>query len=713
MEVTYLSIATSLFFLLTISVFTYLFSKKLNFPYTVLLLIVWLILVPLSRTELFSFINHFKLTPELLFYVFLPILLFESAYNINYRQLLKNYKVISLLAIAWLIISAFVIWTLLYFALPLVGFKIPFLVCLLFWALIWSTDPVAVLSIFKELWAPRRLALIFEWESLFNDGTSLALFVVVLWIILGGWVVTPSTFGEGIWIFTMALAWWALFWTIVWTIFSEIIWKIKNNEITEITLTMVAAHITFITAELLNTMSIFWFHLHISWIVATTFAWLILWNFGRYKISPKVEAHMNQFWELFAFIANSLVFILIWLILSYVQVDFLKFIVPVILTIVIIMFARVISVYLPIKFVNIFKIEEHVPTSYITMLSWWSLRGAISLIMVMMLPSKWDENFEKLMTFQNMVGWNYDFSIKDFLMVLTIGCIMFTLLIKAVSIKPLLKKLWLAKLWKLEEFEYEEWKILTSINVLSKLNKIHEKKYFCSWEFHSLKTKYEEELNNAVENIKELIKWEWSEKWHNFIRTTLSLHALWIEKQYLKDLFAYNEIWEKSFRVILGKINRQIERLENWRTQLKINASEKSDKDIFERFYDYIIWDKISFVDEYIINRTKVIITRKVIKELNELSKIDFGFDKKLFDEIIKVYETFNNTANERMEKSFKKNPNEISVIEAKLVTKSLLKLEESVINDLFTKWIITPKIYAKFDEEIENWIFKDVNKIA
>ncbi|MDR2640197.1 MAG: cation:proton antiporter [Candidatus Peribacteria bacterium] len=44
--------------------------------------------------------NHFKLTPELLFYVFLPILLFESAYNINYRQLLKNYKVISLLAIA-------------------------------------------------------------------------------------------------------------------------------------------------------------------------------------------------------------------------------------------------------------------------------------------------------------------------------------------------------------------------------------------------------------------------------------------------------------------------------------------------------------------------------------------------------------------------------------------------------------------------------------
>jgi hypothetical protein len=45
-------------------------------------------------------------------------------------------------------------------------------------------------------------------------------------------------------------------------------------------------------------------------------------------------------------------------------------------------------------------------------------------------------------------------------------------------------------------------------------------------------------------------------------------------------------------------------------------------------------------------------------------------------------------------------------------VGKSLLKLEEKVINDLFTKWIITPKIRAKFDEEIEKWIFKDVNSV-
>lgn len=169
MEITFLTSILSLFFLLTISVFTYIFSKKINFPYTVSLLIVGLILIPLSKIELFSFINDFELTPNILFYVFLPILIFESAYNMNYRQIMKNWKSISGLAIFWLLISAVIIAGAMYFIFPFFGLNIPFLVCLLFWSLISATDPVAVLSIFKSIWAPRRLTLIFEWESLFND----------------------------------------------------------------------------------------------------------------------------------------------------------------------------------------------------------------------------------------------------------------------------------------------------------------------------------------------------------------------------------------------------------------------------------------------------------------------------------------------------------------------------------------------------------------
>ncbi len=169
--------------LLVISCFTYIFSKKINFPYTVLLVLVGLLLVQIAEIPLFSFIDDFELTPDILFLVFLPVLLFESAYNINYRHLIQNWKTIGSLAIFGFLISAFLIAGGLFFIFPLLGLQIPFLVCLLFGALISATDPVAVLSIFKSLGAPRRLTIIFEGESLFNDGTAVALFMVVLGII--------------------------------------------------------------------------------------------------------------------------------------------------------------------------------------------------------------------------------------------------------------------------------------------------------------------------------------------------------------------------------------------------------------------------------------------------------------------------------------------------------------------------------------------------
>ena len=290
-EITFLSSILSLIFLLIVSTGVFLLSKKINFPYTVLLVIVGLLLVPISHTEMFDFINHFKLTPDILFFVFLPVLLFESAYNINYREIIKDWKIIGSLAVIWLIISSVIIAFGLYYLFPLVWFQVPFIVCLLFWTLISATDPVAVLSIFKSIWAPRRLALIFEWESLFNDGTALALFLVVLWIILEWTVVNPELFLKWtISFLSMALGW-ILFWVFTWILFSKIIWKIKNNESLEITLTMILAHLTFISAEAITHYlhhNLWIKYLGISGVIATVIAAIIIWNYGRYKISPKV-----------------------------------------------------------------------------------------------------------------------------------------------------------------------------------------------------------------------------------------------------------------------------------------------------------------------------------------------------------------------------------------------------------------------------------------
>lgn len=711
-EITFLSSIMSLIFLLMVSTWVFLLSKKINFPYTVLLVIVWLLLVPLSHTELFDFINHFKLTPDILFFVFLPVLLFESAYNINYREILKNWKIITSLAVFGLIISSFIIAIWLFYLFPLVWFNIPFIVCLLFWTLISATDPVAVLSIFKSLWAPRRLALIFEWESLFNDGTALALFLVVLWIILEGTAISPELFTKWtISFLSMALGW-ILFWAFTWVLFSKIIWKIRNNESLEITLTMVLAHLTFISAEAITHYlhhNLWIEFLWISWVISTVIAAIIIWNYGRYKISPKVEHHMELFWEYFAFISNSLVFILMWLILADINIDFSKFVLPIIIMVFVVAIARAISVYFPLSIINYFKIEEKVPSSWQHLLSWGSLRWALALMMALMIPWKGEQWYEKVLEFQKSVWWNFDFDLKDFIIVLTIWAIMFTLLIKATTISFLMRKMWVTKLKPLEEFEYDEAKILANIKILKKLNKLYNRAYLTFDEYSELKNKYETRLQNAIKQLSDLLKKEWKEA-NNLVKRAISLYALWIEKDYLKELFEYNEIAEHNFKFILRKINRQVERLEEWNHQFSREIKNNAEKeDIFEKIRNFFAPKKEDHINIYRRNRARVIITRKVIKELNILKEIDFWFDNKIISDTIEIYKKFQEKAKQKMLSVQEKYKSTMMIIESNLTNKTLLKIEETVINNLYKKEIITPKIYIKFKEEIEEEILQDI----
>lgn len=714
--ISFLTGTLSFLTLLTISSFTYLLAKKINFPYTVLLVLIGIILVPLSRTEYLWFIDDFKLTPDVLFFVFLPVLLFESAYNINYKHLLKNWKVISSLSVIWLIISTVIISLLMYYILPFLGLQIPFLVCLLFASLISATDPVAVLSIFKSMWAPRRLALIFEWESLFNDWTALALFLVILWIIIEwNWLLSSGMIYGWIWAFLSMVLWGIIFGVITWVLFSKIIGWIKNNESVEITLTMVLAHLTFILAELItHQVHIFGFDLKISWVISTVVAGIIIWNYGRYKISPKVEEYMEKFWGFFAFISNSIVFILMGLILSSIKIDFWIFVFPILVVIVIVMIARAISVYLPVWILNITKLEEKVPITRQHLMSWWSLRGALALMMVLMIPAPGDDGYEMLIRFQETIWWNYDFSIRDFILVMTIGSIMFTLFIKATTISWFMKLMWVDKLHELEQFEYEEGKILAYLKIIEKLNNSFKKSYMTKDEYDELKDKYETKLKESVSCLREILRGQ-HQNAEKLVRRALSLHALGIEKQHLKNLFYYNEIWDVNFRFILNKITRQIERLEQWDPQIREDwwIVDKNDYDIFEKILLLMRKNKIEWIiDRYIRNRARVIITRKVIKELKGLKSINFGFDSCIFDEIIDLYERFNAVAIDKKEILFAKHKTIIIGIETKLVDKSLLKLEEQVIKDLFAKEIITTKIYLKFMEEIEEEIYADVKKL-
>jgi hypothetical protein len=218
-------------------------------------------------------------------------------------------------------------------------------------------------------------------------------------------------------------------------------------------------------------------------------------------------------------------------------------------------------------------------------------------------------------------------------------------------------------------------------------------------------------LKLAVEWMKQLLEKNPRDA-DTLIRKVLSLHALWIEKQFLKELFFYNELWERNFKYILRKIEKQIQRVDAENEQLRSISDFPSDYDIFSRFAIYVYSKKSTYVDEYVRNRSRVVITRKVIKELRRLKEIDFWFDPVVFDEVINLYAGFHKTADKKRLSLLKTHKLIINVIESKLANKSLLKLEEKVVKDLYDKEMITPKIYHKFMDWLEMEMYRDIKKI-
>lgn len=148
-------------------------------------------------------------------------------------------------------------------------------------------------------------------------------------------------------------------------IFSKVIQKIRNDSYLEITLSLALAHATFLVAELINH-----YLIPVSGIIATVAAAMVLGNYGRYKISPKVEEVMERYWGFFAFVTNSLVFILVGMMLVNLEVNWRPLLLPILITIPVVILARAISVYSVFGFLNFLKKEERVPRSWQHVLSW-------------------------------------------------------------------------------------------------------------------------------------------------------------------------------------------------------------------------------------------------------------------------------------------------------------------------------------------------------
>jgi CPA1 family monovalent cation:H+ antiporter len=689
-----LDVFLSLFSLMLVSLAVFLVSKKLRIPYTVLLVIVGSLLVPLSQVDFFAFITSFELTPELLFFVFLPILIFESAYNMNIRSVTENIYSIGLLAVGGLIISTLFAGIAGYYVFKLAGFEVPMLALLLFGAIISSTDPVAVLALFKEYGAPRRLTLIFEGESLFNDATGFAAFLVVLDLVLHGYGGYESAIAALASFFTM-LAGGIVFGLLMGFLFAKLIEWVRGNEHLEITLTLLVAHFTFILTEVISEhLVILDQEIRLSSIIATMTASMVIGNYGRYKMSPAVEAYMEKFWSYFAFVANSLVFILMGLLFADLAIALNVAIWPILLAIAVVMTGRAVSVYPLLWLLNKTGKEEPIPGNWMHLLSWGSLRGALAVIMVLLIPDD-----------ASVPGWNYAFSVKQFVAAITIGCIYFTLLIKATTIGKVMRGLGIDALTPEEEIGYHKSKALIYEEALLKINGLLKNRQLNAHQYDALQRHYQRLYQQACSNCKEKIGASGA-----LMENLLRIYALGIEKGELKDIFQRGEINEKIYKKILNMLSIETERIERGQAQVA-SADERFPLDGLERFVKFmsriVFWRDRTIKSEelYVYYRTLNKIIARVVEQLTSLggsSLSEIFDDKTALEKLLALYKDLQANTRRKMEAEIANNAALLNRLNEAAAEVSLHTAQLQALNELHKNEIITGKLYIMLHNELQ-----------
>lgn len=674
----------AMFSLLAIASAVFFIAKRINVPYTVLLVLTGLLLVPIvslpALEPTFGFLDDLVLSPELLFYIFLPVLIFESAFNMKIRQMIESAWSITLLSVVGMLISAFLISAALYFALPLVGLHIPFVVALLFGAIISSTDPVAVLALFKDFGVPKRLSLIFEGESLFNDGTAVALFLVVLAIAENGFN-GSSTVIEGVLMFGGMVIFGALVGLAMASLFSVALRYTKSNEFVSVTLLIISAHLVFITTEAINQNGLFGLHIHISSIIATTVAALFLGNYARHTLLPRTDQYLSQTVELVAFVVNSLVFILAGILFASTSINFEQLWAPILIAVVIVALARIVTVYAVISSLNKMKLEAPLPHSWQKLLAWGSLRGALAIIIVLLIP----ENL-------TLPDWAYSYSIRDFVLALTIGCILATLFIKAPTIGILIRRYKLDEPRAIDRAHEADLGIYYLLTEQSRFASQKTRGFVRESEYKLLKERLSDREKEAYARRDSLLDIHGVK----LFEQSLYLTAIDIEEHYLQDLYVNEEVSERVYRAIKGKLSLQREKIEHSQHE-DINPSLYRDrKDIFDRLVAFVqspFGKKVMGHEpaerlEYY--RAQMIIARKALKTLEEMQTT---YDKPIFipeayDKIVARYTKYKEQSAAKLDLVLEHHSDDLAAYMRVLAERSLRSSGHRAINYLRSRGI-------------------------
>lgn len=338
---------------------------------------------------------------------FLPALLFAGALHVDLRDLRHYRWPIGLLATAGVLISTAVVALLAYYGLALFGWRVDFLYCLLFGALISPTDPIAVLGILKSAGAPKPLATTIVGESLFNDGTAVVLFAILLSILSLGEVPGAASIAG---MFLHEAVGGVVFGAVLGYGVYRLMRSINQYQVE----VMLSLALVIGGAALAN-------HLHVSAPLALVVAGLIIGNQGRSEaMSEETRLYLDRFWELIDEILNALLFALIGLELLVLPLTWLHIGAAMALGAAV-LGSRLLTLAPAIGLLRASRFGRNIPAGTVRILTWGGLRGGISVALALSLPAGEQ---------------------RDLLLALTYIIVLVSILLQGLSIGPLVRRLY-------------------------------------------------------------------------------------------------------------------------------------------------------------------------------------------------------------------------------------------------------------------------------
>ena len=346
-------------------------AEKARLPFIAALLLVGFavseILVALSIDTGIRW-NNFH---GLIFFVFLPILIFEAAFNLNLRLLVKNIIPVLFLALPLMLLSTALIGTLLYYGIghP-AGF--PWVAALLTGALLSATDPAAVLALFKKAGVPERLYILVDGESLFNDATAIVLFTLLISIAIhgdGAMDIPDAAYGFLKTFFGGIFVGGLLGGSIL------LLLPLIESTITRSVVSLIAAYISFVLAEGL---------LHVSGVMSVLTVGLLLGHASRNAGQKQQHGFMHELWEYKAYVANAMLFLI-----SGITIQVAMFTdqwLAILMGIAASMIARLISIMGVMPLLNYLPGMTPIDIKYRTVMYWGNIRGAVTLALALSLP---------------------------------------------------------------------------------------------------------------------------------------------------------------------------------------------------------------------------------------------------------------------------------------------------------------------------------------